>query len=161
MMKKPTVLLAAMIGVFFSSSFAQEKPVWIVDIEESVNKGEWRTIHSRLYKFEDSNKFHSITLQLLYKEKANVTVDISLKSSTNVANDEFKRALKLSQTYASDFRLVTLKNINENDGYLTRTGELVYVRFRKGRVLTEIYSQSEDIAKTLAQLIADKVPRKD
>jgi hypothetical protein len=156
-----TLLLAIAILIGFSSlTFAQDRPVWMLTIENELDTGEWQTIRKRTYLWEKSQKFHSSTIQTVHKREYNATVDISLKSSVGEAKNTFKSFLPPRKSKQNNSVLRTIAGLGDESQVSTLTG-WEEIRFRKGRVYVVILGSTEDTARAMAKLVADHIPDKN
>ena len=157
--------LLSLIVVFVVCSTAitpsQTMPAWVNKIDTALRAGEWRIIERRYYKFEGTNKFHSVQIQLVHNEEINATVNIDLKASAK----EAQATLLQEATFSSGRKVGKIKNSFPDIGdenMIENPGPMgwIHIKFRKGRVYTHVMSPSEETAKKLAKLVSELIPTK-
>lgn len=152
-------VMVVMASVLYSSPATpdQDKPVWVDEVERALNEGGWQSVRKRTYVEEKTKRFLSVTIQLVNGE-TDATIDIKLKASTKEARDQFKSAVTAYKVTNKPITLNKFSGLGE-ENLLTRPGlGWLRITFRKGRAYIDVLALSEDTARSVAQLVADKIP---
>lgn len=162
-MKRKVALFIGLVLTLHAgqTSTAQDRPAWLSQIEQALDKGEWRVAAKRFYVDSRSKKFLGVTIQLVRGE-VNSTVDINLKPSPKEARAPLS-GISTSPRAKPEVTVKNLPGVGEESVMLKDQGERRWtqVGFTKGKVFTFVMSSSEGEAKELARLVSDHLPEKD
>ena len=153
-------LVATIVICSALNTYAQSKPAWVGDVEQTLDKGEWHTVRKRIYIEDKSKRFLSVTIQLLH-DKTNATVDINIKATPRGAHEPLAGALSTYKLMKVKVIASRLPDLGDENLVVRSDSGWVNIKFRKGRVYTEVFSTSEAVAKKLAYLVAERVPNRD
>jgi hypothetical protein len=158
-MKKGVLNIGALILCCAVNVFAQDKPLWVLQIEDAFKRKElkWK-IERTIIRNERSFFDESITLKSGgYRAHVQLTIWDSAKNAQDVFEAE---AIAFDNTMGSRVSKTKLKDFGDENYIwpnLNRDGWTM-IEFRKGKVLVRVYAPSVATAKRFAQYVIGQIP---
>ena|ERR1044072_7399822 len=154
------VILIAVAFYSAQTTYSQDKPQWIDEVEQMLEKEGWKPVRKRTYIEEKTKRFLSVTIQLKNND-TDATIDIKVNASTKEARGQFKGALTAYKVTKRPTMLNKFSGLGDENLIVPRGAGWIGITFRKGRVYTTVLALSEETARSVAQLVADKIPNKN
>lgn len=158
-MKIRSICIFALVLFFSVSIFAQTKPTWIASLEETIKQ---REDNLKIQNVEERQKKGGYDFVFEFDDfRSNIQITKFGKIDDTPENLFATDVDLYSQAFGKNSKRDKLKNFGD-EGYIWANIDnkgWTRISFRKGKIFVNVFTSSENLARRLAQYVAEKIPK--